>query len=58
MRERLWERLAGMPERAPKGISIKKPNAQWVKPGLVGQVRFLKGEGGLRNATLTEVLED
>jgi ATP-dependent DNA ligase len=53
MRERLWERVAGMPGRAPKGIPIKKPNAQWIKPGLVGHVRFLKGEGGLRHATLT-----
>jgi ATP-dependent DNA ligase len=43
MRERLWERVAGMPGRAPKGIPIKKPNAQWIRPGLVGHVRFLKG---------------
>jgi hypothetical protein len=28
------------------------------KPGLVGHVRFLKGEGGSRHATLTEVRED
>jgi DNA ligase D-like protein (predicted ligase) len=58
MKERLSERVAGMPGRAPKGIPIKKPNAQWIKPGLVGHVRFLKGEGGLRHATLTEVRED
>jgi ATP-dependent DNA ligase len=58
MRERLWERVAGMPGRAPKGIPIKKPNAQWIKPGLVGHLKFLKGEGGLRHATLTEVRED
>jgi ATP-dependent DNA ligase len=58
MRERLWERVAGMPGRAPKGIPIKKPNAQWIKPGLVGHVRFLKGEGGLRHATLTDVRDE
>jgi bifunctional non-homologous end joining protein LigD len=58
MRDRLWERVAGMPGRAPKGIPIKKPNAQWFKPGLVGHVRFLKGEGSLRHATLTEVRDD
>jgi ATP-dependent DNA ligase len=58
MKERLWERVAGMPGRAPKGIPIKKPNAQWLKPGLVGHVRFLKGEGGLRHTTLTKVRED
>jgi hypothetical protein len=50
--------VAGLPGRAPKGIPIKKPNAQWIRPGLVGHVRFLKGEGGLRHATLTEVRED
>jgi hypothetical protein len=27
------------------------------QPGLVGHVRFLKGEGGLRHAALTEVRE-
>jgi hypothetical protein len=31
---------------------------QWIKPGLVGHVRFRKGEGGLRHATLTAVRED
>jgi ATP-dependent DNA ligase len=58
IRERLWERVVGMSGRAPKGIPTKKPNAEWIKPGLVGHVRFLKGEGGLRHATLTEVRED
>ncbi|AZO50231.1 hypothetical protein EOA75_00835 [Mesorhizobium sp. M1A.F.Ca.IN.022.07.1.1] len=47
-----------MPGRARKGIPIKKPNAQWIKPGLVGHISFLKGEGGLRHATLTDVRED
>jgi hypothetical protein len=41
-----------------EGNTIKKPNAQWIKPGLVGHVRFLKGEGGLSHATLTEVREE
>jgi hypothetical protein len=41
-----------------EGNTIKKPNAQWIKPSLVGHIRFLKGEGGLRHATLTEVRED
>jgi ABC-type transport system involved in cytochrome c biogenesis permease subunit len=43
---------------APMGIPIEKPNAQWIKPGLIGHVRFLKGEGGLRQATLTEVRDE
>lgn len=58
MRERLYERVAKMSARAPKGIPIRKPNAKWIKPGLVGHVRFLKGEGGLRNATLTQVRDE
>jgi hypothetical protein len=36
VRERLWERIAGMPGRAPKGIPIKKPNTQWIKPARSG----------------------
>jgi ATP-dependent DNA ligase len=58
MQERLGERVAGMPGPAPKGIPIKKPNAQWIKPGLIGHVRFLKGEGGLRHAKLTEARDE
>jgi hypothetical protein len=29
-----------------------------MKSGLVGRVRFLKGEGGLRHATLKDVREE
>jgi hypothetical protein len=47
-----------MPGRAPKGIPTEKPNAQGIKPGMVGHVCYLKGEGGVRHATLTEVRED
>jgi DNA ligase D-like protein (predicted ligase) len=57
IRERLWERVqAKAGAKPPKGLS--KENAEWVKPGLVGRVRFLKGEEMLRHATLKEVLED
>jgi hypothetical protein len=58
LRERLRKRVAGMPGRAPKGIPIKKPTTQWIKPGLVGHVRFLKGEGGLRHAPRPRRLAD
>ena len=34
-----------------KGIKVK-PGTQWLKPGLVGRVRHLKGEQLLRHATL------
>jgi bifunctional non-homologous end joining protein LigD len=31
---------------------------QWLKPGLVGRVRHLKGEKQLRHATLRAIRED
>ena len=52
MRERLWERIEAMRGKPPKGA--KASDAQWIKPGLVGRVRFLKGEKGLRHATLRD----
>lgn len=58
LRERLWERVQGAaPSPAPQGMKMK-PEAQWVRPGLVGRVRFLKGEETLRHATLREIRED
>ena len=33
------------------------PDAQWVRPGLVGRVKFLKGAGVLRHASLNEFCE-
>ncbi|RUY31591.1 ATP-dependent DNA ligase, partial [Mesorhizobium sp. M7A.F.Ca.CA.001.13.2.1] len=32
----------------------KKEKAEWLKPGLVGRVRFLKGEERLRHAKLLD----
>ena len=51
MRERLWQRVQG--RAAPKGMDMEK--AEWVRPGLIGRVRHLKGEQKLRHATLTEI---
>ena len=56
MRERLWERVETMQGKAPKGV--KKSDAQWLKPGLVGRVQYLKGEGSLRHATLRDWREE
>ena len=53
MRERLWKRVQD--GAAPKGMAIEK--AEWVRPGLIGRVRHLKGEQKLRHATLTEIKE-
>jgi bifunctional non-homologous end joining protein LigD len=56
MRERLWARVKAGGGTAPAGV--KKPKAQWAKPGLIGRVRYLKGEEKLRHATLKELRED
>ena len=39
-----------------QGVKVK-PGTQWLKPGLVGRVRHLKGEQLLRHATLREIRE-
>jgi len=41
---------------APKGM--KRPATQWVKPGLVGRVKHLRGEEDLRHASLQDFRED
>ena len=39
----------------PRRASTMKPGAEWLKPGLIGHVRHLKGEELLRHATLREI---
>ena len=39
-----------------KGVG-RKPGIEWLKPGLIARVRYLKGEEMLRHATLQEVRE-
>ncbi|MER9524763.1 ATP-dependent DNA ligase [Mesorhizobium sp. M0292] len=53
MRERLWKRVQEHSGTAPKGI-MKRPATQWVKPGLIGRVKHLRGEDDLRHASLQE----
>ena len=55
MRERLWARVNAK-AKPLKGVKVK-PGTQWLKPGLVGRVRHLKGEQQLRHATLREIRE-
>jgi len=57
IRERLWTRVqakGGGP--VPKGLKVDK--AEWVKPGLRGRVKFLRGEEKLRHASLQEWSEE
>ncbi|RUY28892.1 MULTISPECIES: RNA ligase family protein [unclassified Mesorhizobium] len=56
-RKRLWDRVQGkVGGPAPKGL--KKDKAEWLKPGLVGRVKFLKGEEELRHAKLLDYREE
>ncbi|MER9357785.1 ATP-dependent DNA ligase, partial [Mesorhizobium sp. M0514] len=57
MRERLWKRVQEHPGTAPKGI-MKRPATQWIKPGLIGRVKHLRGEDDLRHASLQDFHEE
>jgi DNA ligase D-like protein (predicted ligase) len=56
MRERLWQRVQEHAGTAPKGM--KRPATQWVKPGLIGRVKHLRGEDDLRHASLQDFTEE
>jgi ATP-dependent DNA ligase len=60
MRERLWDRVKANAGPMPAGLpkDVQKNKADWLQPGLVARVRFLKGEETLRHATLREVQEE
>lgn len=56
-RQALWDRVqtkSGAPP--PKGLGKEK--AEWLNPGLVGRVKYLKGEEKLRHATLKDFREE
>ncbi|RAZ89865.1 ATP-dependent DNA ligase [Mesorhizobium hawassense] len=56
MRERLWQRVQEHSGPPPKGV--KRAATQWVKPGLVGRVKHMRGEEGLRHATLKDFRDE
>ncbi|MER8810993.1 ATP-dependent DNA ligase [Mesorhizobium australicum] len=55
-RQALWDRVQGK-VGGPVPIGLAKAKAEWLKPGLVGRVRFLKGEEKLRHASLKDFRE-
>ncbi|BBD41417.1 ATP-dependent DNA ligase (plasmid) [Aminobacter sp. Y103A] len=55
MRERLWKRVQEHAGPAPEGV--KRQATTWVKPGLKGHVKHLRGEDKLRHASLLRVQE-
>ncbi|MFC3326185.1 ATP-dependent DNA ligase [Mesorhizobium cantuariense] len=56
IRDRLWKRVQEHAGPAPQGM--KRPATQWVKPGLVGRVKHLRGEADLRHASLQDFREE
>lgn len=55
-RQALWDRVAAK-TGAPPPTGLAKEKAEWLKPGLVGLVKFLKGEDKLRHASLKDFWE-
>ncbi|MGX7875095.1 ATP dependent DNA ligase [Mesorhizobium sp. ORM6] len=56
-RQDLWDRVQGK-AGAPPPKGIAKEKAEWLEPGLVGRVKFLKGEQKLRHASLKDFREE
>ncbi|AZO75008.1 MAG: ATP-dependent DNA ligase [Mesorhizobium sp.] len=56
-RQALWDLVQGK-AGAPPPKGLAKEKAQWLTPGLVGRVKFLKGEEKLRHASLKDFRED
>ncbi|QKC64841.1 ATP-dependent DNA ligase [Mesorhizobium loti] len=52
IRERLWKRVQEHAGPAPQGM--KRPATQWVKPGIIGRVKHLRGEEDLRHGSLQD----
>ncbi|PBB94710.1 hypothetical protein CK224_30430 [Mesorhizobium sp. WSM3862] len=57
--ERLWKGVeeASAPKPAQRVPSAFADDVEWVKPGITGRVRFLRGEHTLRHATLQDFEE-
>lgn len=61
IRERLWRRVEqGRAERPQNAVPMaaRGPEVEWVKPGITGRVRFLRGEHKLRHATMRDFKEE
>ncbi|WP_095082010.1 RNA ligase family protein [Mesorhizobium sophorae] len=56
IRERLWKRVQEHAGPPPKGMT--RPATQWVKPGIIGRVKHLRGEDDLRHASLQDFREE
>ena len=57
IKERLLARVRTKTGPLPKGIG-KRPDAQWLQPGVMAKVRHLRGEDELRHASVEAVIKD
>nr|WP_319023007.1 hypothetical protein [Mesorhizobium sp. B2-8-5] len=55
-RQRLWDQVQGL-TGAPSPKGLAKEKAEWLRPELVGRVKFLKGEEMLRLVSLKDFKE-
>ena len=55
IKERLLARARSKAGPLPKGMN-KKPDAQWLQPGIMAKVRHLRGEEELRHASVEQVM--
>jgi DNA ligase D-like protein (predicted ligase) len=61
VRERLWKRVEQARAEKPRNgvpTAARSPEVEWVKPGITGRVRFLRGEHKLRHATMQDFTEE
>ncbi|KAA3452254.1 ATP-dependent DNA ligase [Mesorhizobium sp. SARCC-RB16n] len=56
IRERLWKRVQEHAGPAPRGM--KRPATLWVKPGIIGRVKHLRGDEDLRHASLQDFRDE
>ncbi|RWM06970.1 hypothetical protein [Mesorhizobium sp.] len=61
LRERLWQRVQqGKATRPPRPVptAVAGADVEWVKPGITGKVKYLRGEHKLRHATMQHFREE
>jgi len=54
IKERLLARVRSKAGPAPKGMKVK-PEAQWLRPGVMARIKHLRGEEELRHASVKEI---
>jgi DNA ligase D-like protein (predicted ligase) len=57
IRDRFYERVRAKATEAPQGTK-KRPDIEWVTPGLIAIVQHLRGEAKLRHASLKDFREE